>query len=263
MLVPHAHYVVPTSFPDILKHIGYATNLQLAVDMGDKHCYSGSGASITDQSTAVRNLTFGTVAGADASDPTFVGTAGLQTSGQYVRFPDYDDVLSSTADAFSHSLHKNNAVFTLATWARVSAYDAANGHGLFTTVSIAAGLNGMLFGIGRAGVELSLTFANAGAAEFIDTNVAAPVGSIAFYAISYNEATGAWIARSNGNTGSGTQAIVSPSAVNADTGLNLASTGNPSGGYSGDVFAAAAWSSALSSADLLAIYDATRTKYGL
>jgi hypothetical protein len=264
-MVPASPYVIPTTMIDVIKHLGYQTNLQFVVDAGDAASYAGSGDTVSDVSGSAFHWQVGSAAGADANDPTYVGVAGRQSSGEYFRSVSFDDELYAAArSTFTDSLHQNNAVFTYVAWVRMAQHDAVNGASFFRT-GAAAATRGVLLGDGIVGNDLALGVYTSAAAVVADiqTGLTLPTTSWMFVALALDEAAGTWRARVNGNVASGAVTYSSPEAGASGIVPRIGSTNDQAGGYSGDNNSVAMWSRMLSAAELTALYTATKTKFGL
>jgi hypothetical protein len=98
---------------DIIAELGLNTNLNLVLDAADLRSYDGSSQTWTDATGQGNNFFRGTTSGAEATDPTFVGTAGGPTEGTYFSFDGGDGFQQSAAHTFPANWHKDNGAFTM------------------------------------------------------------------------------------------------------------------------------------------------------
>lgn len=269
LIIPPPHFRKQTSLINELANNALLTNLQACLDISDINCYPGTGQTVIDLA-GVNNFTLGLSSGSEPTvDPTFVGTAGKETSGEYFRSPDYTYFLTAPANSFANGLHADNAVFSFIGWTRLSQIDLTNGNSFvgngaptdLTRISI-----GSANSAGGFGGKFSIGVTNAGVGVMaLNSGISVSAGSIFFYGISFDEAAGTWAAQINGTQASGSGAsYVSPAASGGIAcGLRVMSNGDPAGGYSGDTFASAAWSRKLTAAEIDGIFQATRNKYGV
>lgn len=84
----------------------------LCLDAGDSASYT-SGQQWTDRSGSANHFNRGSTSGADATDPTFNGTAGLLSNGEYFSFDGGDYFTPAAAVTFDDDFHIDNAKLTL------------------------------------------------------------------------------------------------------------------------------------------------------
>lgn len=156
---------------DIIVELGLTTNLSLCLDVADLNSYSGTGQTWTDVAGA--NDYFRGISGsANASDPTFNGTAGVADENTYWSF-DGADYFDETADhTFADEWHKNNGVFSFIFGMYV--IGTTDRQCLFTTDAFGGALNTM-------SIELSAT--EAPSVQFNDATA---------YAAGHNCTTSSW-----------------------------------------------------------------------
>ena len=96
---------------DAIQALGLTTGLAEVWDLSDSGAYA-SGQTITDQSGNGNHVLFGATSGAEASDPTFVGTAGAKVLATHASVDGGDLFrLSITNPASLDNAHKDNAKF--------------------------------------------------------------------------------------------------------------------------------------------------------
>ncbi len=263
---PTPPYVAPTSFMDIITHLGSSAGVQFVIDAGDAASYPGTGQSVQDLSPSNFDWQLGSTSGVDTEDPTFVGVAGRQSSGEYFRSIDYEDDLRALArSTFTDSLHQNNALYSYVGWVRMAYHDPTFGSAFFKTV-VAAGTRGISIGDSIAANQLSASVTDAASAQVgsIVTGLSMPVNAWTFVAIAHDEAAGTWRAQRNADVASGSGATyTSPEAGASGAVPRICMTNDPSGGYSGDNAMVAMWNRMLSAAEIMALYNATKGRFGL
>ena len=250
----------------ILTTLSLTTNLKLCLDAGDSASYS-SGQSWLDRSGGGFDFFRGATSGAEASDPTFNGSAGGLSSSEYWSFDGGDYFLYDSAqETWMDALHKDNAIWSWCAWAYFGSVATAqavigdaqgvgNGVGVSVYVNSTASYKLRVHNTGQA---IDLTFAT--------TTVSA--GAWHFLAGSLNEATGANGANLflDGTNEQFTSTYTSPAAGTATGALRLGGTGNntsllQSGSRLAEV---AMWQgTALTPTDLTNIFNASKGRFGL
>jgi hypothetical protein len=109
------------SAKEALRQLGITA--QLVLDAGDGASYDGSSQTWTDVSGSGNHFYRGSSSGADATDPTFAGTAGLVSDGEHFSFDGGDYFSPAGAPTFDDALHHDNALFTI----MAVVYPAASG----------------------------------------------------------------------------------------------------------------------------------------
>jgi hypothetical protein len=230
--------------------------------------YSGSGQSWLDMSGNGYDFFRGTTSGAQASDPTFNGTAGNLTGSEYWGF-DGGDVFTydTTHETWMQNLHKNNAKLTLACWVyspTLAGGIALAGNNSAETLEVGFNFNVRSTSVLRFGVT-----SGSGAALNMDSTATMSDTAWTFLAASLDEATsnsGIMQVGATQETGKAC-AYTSPSASNASFTTQLACLGDSGAvglvnGSRMSMFTA--WEGvALTAAQLQAIYDATRARHGV
>ena len=248
------------SLIEILRTLNLTTNLQMCMDAGNSASYSGSGTQWLDVSGNGLKFDFG----AGAAAPTFNGTAGRLSSSEYFSFDGGDYLtLNGSNPSWVESCHKDNAVFTLIFWLYFGSIATQR---FFGTDGNAGAQTGFDCGINGSGNAL-LQVRNAGAAALSVNNsvVASSATAWTFWAISQTEATPTGLWRKNTTTSSSVTSYTSPSAGSASFALQIGAGGNgitplTSGSR---IAAIAAFNTALTANDMLAVFNAIRNRFGV
>jgi hypothetical protein len=276
--VPSPPYVVPTTMIDVIKHLGLTSGLKLCLDAGDANSYSGSGQVWSDLSGGGYHFNRGADSSAGSDDPTFNGVAGRQSASEYWSFDGGDEFrLAQSNPSWIENLHKNNAIWSFALWIYYVGGGANTVSPLFLTGDSGADV-GFSLAIDH---DNDLSFVNVLNAvnttepfSFSATySQAVPKNAWTFLAHSYTESTGIVSSRINdahadeiGAVGSYT----SPSSSSATFVARIGKTSTSAGPAGQQVFPSgtrlntlAAWEGvALTPAQITAIYDATKAKFG-
>lgn len=253
---------------NIIRGIGLASDLQLALDAGDRNSYV-TGQSWLDTSANGYDFFLGANGSVGANDPTFNGNAGTRTLTNYWLFNGskyftYD----TTNETWMQNPHKNNATLTVAGWM------------WFETTGVAERITGTGGGNSSSiGIELTVQSAdqlafsvrNGTGTPAANVNGTATTtlidGAWNFVALSVNEAGGAGASFFMRNTASETfnGTYSSPSASNATNTMQIAAGGNanPPLQNANRLAILAAWSAALNTTQLGNLFTATRGRYGV
>lgn len=133
---------------DILHELGLAEGCVLCLDAGDAASYPGSGQTWFDVSGNGNHFFLGGGPGAEASDPTFNGTAGLPVEETYFSFDGGDYFTEAAAHTFADNWHKDNGVFSLIAVHYVIA--SASAQGLLSNVDNTTSQDGISFHVGAS-----------------------------------------------------------------------------------------------------------------
>lgn len=249
----------------VVKRLRLASGCKLILDAADVRSYA-SGQTWLDRSGGGHDFYRGTTSGSEASDPTFNGNAG--TLGAYW-FSDGGDVFTydSTNEAWMENIHKDNAIFTFICWAYFAAAATTSGM-VGTRGASGTGQSGFRF-LKDAADKLALAVFNGTTAQ-VNVSTAAAVGLNGWHMLSasLNETTG-----TNGlflgidaAFELFTSTYASPSSGAAGFTMQVGAIGNAiqpmssgarMGGFMG-------WEGvALTQAQVTAIYQATRRRYGV
>lgn len=249
----------------IIRKLGLGTNLQLCLDAGDAASYT-SGQSWLDLSGNGQDFFLGANGSATATDPTFTGTAGRLSSGEYFSHDGGDYfTYDTTNETWMENIHKDNATFTLLC---AIYFSNASNNALAGTAGGATAKNGfdwLLLSNGKVYFEV---LSNSVDFSLAATNAVATNGAWNIVAISVNEATGAGggIFFANGKSDSFNSAYTSPTASNATHTMQIGAQGDgsllivPNGTR---IAAFCGWSRALTLAELNALFQALRGRFGI
>lgn len=248
---------------------GLATNLKLVLDAGDAASYT-SGASWLDLSGNGHDFFRGTTSGADATDPTFNGTAGRRSGGEYFQ-SDGGDLFQydTTNESWMNNIHKDNAKATIALWFYSSAISVARG--LIGTDAGATANTGFDIFLTAAANSLRFRVHNGSGTAALDFNPGTTLivqNTWNFCAVSIDEANATDGARTliNNLTATGAGTYTSPSASNATATMQLMAEGNAALPASSGDRLAMVWmweGRALALSELMALRDATRGRFSV
>jgi hypothetical protein len=220
--------------------------------------YDGSSQTWKDLSGGGYDFYRGSGSGSDSADPTFNGTAGKLSSGEYFSYDGGDYfTLAQSNPAWVNDLHKDNAVFTILSWEKAG----------FSLGDIGADGAGIALGLDASlHIDLDVFTTTTTVLSVASSVVANPASAWAFSGISFTESAGTVLFASNGSyeTKSG-QTYSSPATDSAGYPLQIGAQGNglnPAAAGRG-LAAMAIWSSALSQAQIGQIFQATRVKFGV
>ncbi len=250
---------------EIIDGLGLSTGLKLCLDAGDSSSYT-SGQSWLDLSGNGYDFFRGGGSGAEASDPTFNGSAGGLSSAEFWSFDgaDYFAYDQAGNETWMEQIHKNGGVCTI-----VCLINPA-------IVATSQGIVGTHTNSTTVGFDLRLT--SGGTPQFVVANGAGNVndtpvtgnlsaGAWHFVAISYDESVGAggikWNVDGTPDTDDAT--VASPSAAAARAKMSIGSFGGAfspllNGSKLGGLMM---WDSALAAGSLASLYAATRGRFGV
>ena len=253
----HGH----TELIHTIRHCGLTSGLQLCLDAGDALSYT-SGQSWLDRSGNGYDFFVGATSSSEGSDPTFNGTAGRRSSGEYWSFDGGDYFKYNSAnETWMENIHKNNAKFTMACWLYIGSTATQSGFaGDYQT--------------GPIGFIWQHT--NTGGIQFLVVNTAfvmqvngstATAGVWQFHAVSVDEAVGAngGFLLLNLTKVSFTSTYASPSSSAATATFEIGSVGGAREPLTNTsrMGMFAAWTEALTETQLTAFYMATRGRFGV
>jgi hypothetical protein len=173
-----------------------ANNLDFCLDAADADSYPGTGQTWFDLTANGNNFFRGNTSSAASDDPTFNGTPDGLSAAEYFSYDGGDFFTDAVGATFADTWHKDNGVFTLAGVAQVPAGSNVRNILFASGNSITAAGNRLVV------VELDQFSANTrvdvtvldgltsalAAFRNFPTNLA---GSLVFWAVAINEATGA------------------------------------------------------------------------
>jgi hypothetical protein len=255
-----------TKFIDIIVALGLSANLRLCLDAGDADSYT-SGQSWLDRSGNGYDFFRGATNSATTDDPAFNGSAGGLSASEYFSFDGGDYFrYDTTNETWMQNLHKNNAAWTWCAWVRIT--NTATVRSFFGSNGGAQTTGTGVHIVANASENLSVRCVNSNSLVLqADSTLAIPTAQWTFAGISFNEAAGAggsfFYCDGTGETFDGTYS--SPSSGNASQTFEIGARGNGNGPLaSGERMAGfMMWDAALSQANLTAIYNATRSRYGV
>lgn len=246
-----------------LADLNLASGLRLCLDAGDTASYA-SGQSWLDTSGNGYDFFRGANGSAGGDDPTFVGTPGGLSSGQYWSFDGGDYFrYDTTNETWMQNIHKNNAKFTIAGYTYIGSLGVTAT--LVGTQSVAGG-TGITYTKPSADT-LRIDIANAGGNVLQEDSANSFVAnSWNFHAVTIDEAAGTGSLFLNGAVTSFTSTYASPSTGTATATMEIAARGggNTIVPASTRFAMLAAWESvALTQDQLTALFQATRDRYGI
>lgn len=250
-----------------IRKLGLSPGLKLALDAGDADSYTGTGQSWLDRAGNGYDFFRGANNTATTDDPSFNGTAGRLSSGEYWSFDGGDYFTYDGAnEAWMNNLHKAGARFTLAFWSYLplgtatQSYCGTQGSSETNTgISLrprgSAGNNRFVIRVGNAGAAV----ASFGMGDSL-------WDQWALNAISIDATAGTYVGFINGVAESGSLAYSSPATGNANSTMQIGARGGAqtilaSGARFGMFMG---WEgAALTQGQLTALFDATRGRFGV
>jgi hypothetical protein len=157
----------------------------LVLDAGDAASYDGSAQQWNDLSGGGNHFNRGSTNGADATDPTFVGTAGRLSQGEYFSFDGGDFLTPVGAPTFDDAWHLDNATVSMVA---LFFHASAGTKGIFGN-SDSSTAQGIRFGVTANGQFLCKN--GSGTATNMASVGLVGVGEWNFIGCSVNEAAGA------------------------------------------------------------------------
>jgi hypothetical protein len=248
---------VPLSY--LLKRMGMTTGLKICLDAGDKASYPGSGTQWLDTSGNGHHFDFG----ATTAAPTFVGTAGRLSSGEYLSFDGGDHLtIAGGNPSWVQNLHKDNAIYSIlllmqgvapSAIQRICGTDGGNNANI--------GFSCLFNATNNMGLQMRF----AGGAGMNQVSTLTVDGTAAFYGFSLNESVGASGIqyRKDGSTNTDTSTYSTPSGSNATYALQIGAGGNNANPFANGtrLFGFAMWEGvALTQAQMATINAATRAR---
>lgn len=246
----------------VIRKLGLTPSLQVCLDAGDAASAPASPTSWLDLSGNAFDFFLGTTGGADATDPTFNGTTGRLSNGEYFSVDGGDQFRYDTAnETWMNAMHQDSALFTLVAWVMFPNVTAAQ------TISGTSGNNqtGIRFFINTT-PALRVNVRNATAVVY-DAGTLTPSASVWLFcgmAIDEAGATGSFII--NNAVEALTPTYSSPAAGASTQTMEICASGGGSTRMAsgGRVAQFAAWSGkALSAGELQALFALTRGKFGV
>lgn len=249
----------------VCRKLGLTSGLQLVLDAGDASSYT-SGQSWLDRSGNGYDFFLGDDGSATATDPTFNGTAGQLSSGEYFSFDGGDYFTYDTTNEAWMQFHKDNAQWSYMGWWYMGVADVVNA--LFGTRGAVAG--------GNIGIRVGFNTANKIVFQQRDgttnqtvytTTVTHPgINTWFMVALQVNEAGGAAASFAGINTTIETfdGTYTATTASNASFTLRIGDNGEGSGALdAGGRHAISVFRDTLTQGEALAFYQATRGRFGV
>lgn len=255
------------TFIEIIQRQGATSNLQICLDPADASSYT-SGQSWLDRSGNGYDWFRGADGSATATDPTFNGSAGGRSSAEYWSFDGVDYfTYDTTNETWMENLHKTGAAFTIALWWNPQTISAPQLW--FSSNSLSSANTGVGYYQNATGGG-QIRVCNGSGATFALNNNSAQAGTIGawqFRLVSVNEAgaAGASYHQLNGTQATFNGAYSSPSAGAATGTYHIGSTHSGATPYASGTFKScmAVWNRALSQAEGLALFTASRARFGV
>lgn len=265
LILPQFSLVHPGStFSRHIQNAGLSSSLVLCLDAGDEKSYPGSGQSFLDTSGNGSDFFLGADSSATATDPTFNGLRGRRSSAEYFSFDGGDYFDRGTTDAWVNALHKNNAALTFLTWIYFGGFGSLQA--ICGTSAQATVIGASLYVSTTPDLNFVVSSGD-GSFELSASGLTPTSGAWQMVGVSVNEATGAGggLFFRNGTTASFNSTYAAPSASNAAFTFKI---GAVQGGIvplvNGSRMACfAAFDTALNEAQMDAIYDASKGRFGL
>jgi hypothetical protein len=248
---------------EIITALGETANLQFCLDAGDATSYDGSSQVWNDLTANDQNFNRGTTAAATTSDPTFNGSSGALTTAEYFSF-DGGDTFSydSANEAWMITLHKNNAAGTFIVWYYADTLGATQA--LVGDIGAFGTGTGFSFNV-NAAANPQWHVRTAGTIDLVVSSTSAVTENAwNFVAASIDESIGAGglIFNVNGTADTADSTYTTPTTNAPSFGLNLGSQGDLTNTLpaTSRMAMVCAWSRALTSDSLTAIYNATNDR---
>ncbi len=247
---------VPRSLIADLGGLGLTADLQFALDAGDAASYT-TGQKWLDLSGNGQDFFLGADGDATTTDPAFNGVAGGLSRNEYFSHDGGDYfTYDTTNEAWMETLHKAGAVFSFVCWINIGSFGAEQG--ILSTRSAGSTIGAMVRVQASSAVNLLVT--NGGTVVRSQSSAATlAAGAWRMAAVSIDESVGTngLIIGVNSSYTLASSTYSSPASGNASNTMtigNLLSSGSRLG-------MAAMWDRALSQAELVAVYQATRGRY--
>jgi hypothetical protein len=265
MLVPHPHYVVPTTLFDVIGHVGALNSLKVCIDAGDLASWPGVNQTLFDRSCTA-NWSNGLNTTDASGDMTFVGTAGLQSSGEYFTAAAGTNYFLLTGQSWYQAVHKAGGAFSAVVWSYSPGGPGVIGMEDVNLYSGSSALPGFGFGANNAAAgggildgviiqtfdETTFTFVKG-------TPNVIPSDRWNFVGVAWQDG-GTYTIRLNDTTITGACSYTAPTA--ASNANNLSIRRSAAAGTT-RLNSIAAWNRRITDTEITDIYNATKTKFGL
>lgn len=248
----------------ILATLGLTTGNKLCLDAGDINSYA-SGQTWKDTSGNGSDFYRGSGSGSDSADPTFQGTPGNLSANEYFSVDGSDEFTFIGANpSWVNNMHKAAQTQTVLMWAYVAS-TGADSEALIADAS--GGSPGFGFYI-RTTANLAWVIENGTTNDVQDSGRAVSTGAWHLLGVAVtntNGSTTTWQIDGSSTTQTNSLAIT-PSASAAPAPPTIAAgisgyLGNLTNGSR--IGAVMVWSSLLTGTNMTAIYNATKSRYGL
>jgi hypothetical protein len=254
-----------TTMFETIQRLGLTGNLELCLDAGDGSSYT-SGQPWLDRSGNGFDFNRGATSGAEASDPTFNGSADARTLSEYFSFDGGDYfTYDTTNETWMENLHKDSALFTIVSWVYVAT--AAANRPIFGNNNANAVLaNGVALFVGAADIVTFLCDKTGAICLNVSSSNTINEGAWNFISVSIDEAATTGFFRVNDTVTTFTSTYNVPTASNAANTTQIGAFGNNGAPLvSGCRIAElAAWEgTALTQAQVQNIHTATRGRFGV
>lgn len=249
----------------ILTQLGLTTSLNLCLDAGDLNSYPGSGQTWSDVSGSGNHYYLGSGSGSDAADPTFNGTAGGLSQNEYFSHDGGDYFSPVAATTFDDNWHKNNGACTLLCVGLIPT-GAGVGWAFMSNTDSGANPNNGLRLVTTTSNKIRFTYDtdNTGASGASSTtHSTAPTNDVPnFFCASFDEAVPQVILKTGGAACETTASAASTNTTSPSTSLNLSASGAADAKAPANfrAYLFAAWSRALSTTEIDALYTALKAQ---
>lgn len=263
-----------TKMIDELTNLGLKTSLVCCLDAGDSASYDGSSQTWNDVSGNSNSFFRGATSGATSTDPTFHGTAGNKSSSEYFQTDGGDAFWQASSLTFMNAWHKDNAAFTMAGWCYIPTSGSSPSLGFFCNWRANSDLGVRVF-LSASPTMVMMNASGSGSGQaFTTSSNLTLLDQWQFAVVSFSEGSGTSFAQINATAELMTSDdYSSPSSTTAPFGVaimgipNLAGTGLNTGAFQcadgQRINSLMAWSRAISQSEALALYNATKGKFGL
>lgn len=263
----------PADLMGIIDYCGLTSGLKMALDVGDSGSVSvSSSQNFNDLSGTGSNWFRGGNGSVNSQDPTFNGTVGGRSSSEYYSHDGADYFAFQTSNpSWVQGMHKADAQYTCAGWWYFTGY-AGSGCGLLVSNGGDNAKVGMMWGVNSTRT-MNFSITNGGGSNILSLAQPTDVGDLPlnqwlFLAGSVDMTVGTGVTKINGSTRlhSGLSFSGTPSTGNASNTITMSARAAtflpvPSGTRLGIV---TAWQGrALSGGELEAMFEATRSRYGV
>lgn len=243
---------------------GLATSLVLCLDAGDANSYPGTGQQWTDTSPQAVNYNLGATSSSEASDPTFNGTGGRLTGGEYFSCDGGDFFSPVATTTIDDAWHKDGATVTVATAIWIPSTPSN------TYRTIIGNYNSAQNAVSLTIIDtnnLSWRVEGGSTTNFAWGSITAIQNAWAIVIVSVNENGGAGASHwnVNGAITAFNGSYTSPSAANSAGNLQIGrdATGSSIVPNTFRYSAIAAWNRTLSQAETAKLFQEMRWRYGL